>query len=98
MREVERAAVDGFVPVDRTILVPVRHVAVVDDAEVVGVFMAVGVELCSVEGQTTRDVGGRDGADRHGDRRCGNRDDGRDTDELGLTHRAHSGDFMVASW
>src|ERR1700733_1360228 len=64
VREVELAAIDGSVPVDRTILVPVSHVAVVDDAEIVGVFMAVGGELCSVEGQTTRDVGGRDGADR----------------------------------
>src|ERR1700678_2872911 len=68
--EVELAAIDGSVPVDRTILVPVSHVAVVDDAQIVGVFMAAGGELCSVEGQTTRDVGGRDGDNnrrRHGD-------------------------------
>ena len=64
MRQVELAAINGSVPVDRTILVPVRHRAVVDDAEIVGVFMAVGGELCSVEGQTTGDVGGCDGADR----------------------------------
>ncbi|MDT5171207.1 MAG: hypothetical protein QOD02_4548 [Mycobacterium sp.] len=61
MREVELAAIDGSVPVDRTILVPVSHVAVIGDAEIVGVFMAVGGELCSVEGQTIRDVGDRDG-------------------------------------
>src|SRR3984885_13874178 len=30
VREVELAAIDGSVPVDRTILVPVSHVAVVD--------------------------------------------------------------------
>ena len=64
MREVPRAAIDGSVPVDRTILVPVRHVAVVGDAEIVGVFMAARGELCSVERQTTRDVGGRLGTDR----------------------------------
>jgi hypothetical protein len=88
VREVERAAIDGSVPVDRTILVPVRHVAVVGDAEIVGVFMAVGVELSSVEGQTTRDVGGRDGGNNrrgHGDRhRCQRRR--RDTGELRPVH------------
>ena len=76
VREVELAAIDGSVPVDRTILVPVSHVAVVDDAEIVGVFVAAGGELCSVEGQTTRDVGGRDGADRQSDCRGCDRDDG----------------------
>jgi hypothetical protein len=46
------AAIDGSVPVDRAILVPGSHVAVVGYAEIVGVFMAVGGVLCSVERQT----------------------------------------------
>jgi hypothetical protein len=88
VREVERAAIDGSVPVNRTILVPVSHVAVVGDAEIVGVFMAVGGELCSVEGQATRDVGGRDGGNNRrrygGQHRCQRRR--RDTGELRPVH------------